>query len=504
MSTDEARLRNASLKNAESVLIARRRAEQELLAAKEALEHKTRELQKSEERFRAAFGHAAVGIGVSDLDGRFIEVNQKLCDIVGYSPEELRQRSFIEITHPDDLHETKDKVRRLLAGAIPSYALEKRYLHKDGRPVWCRATVTLLRTVSGEPESFVGVVEDIDARVQAEEISLAAAERLQLALAAGDLGDWSWDAKTDLLMLGARAAEIFGVPADEPLTWTQLRQQLDVDDRMADRVAASRALVNGGDYKSEYRLVQPSGRRCAIAARGRGIYGENGMPRGMIGVVQDISERKAAEDIHAHLSALVSSSEDAIISKTLGGIITSWNRGAERMFGYSPAEAVGKSITLLIPEDHLAEEPIILERVGRGVPIEHYETVRVKKDGTRFDVSLSVSPIRAPSGDIIGASKIARDITRQKQIEAALREEIENRERAEAALRETDRRKDEFLATLAHELRNPLAPIRQAALISKSPSATEAQRRWGHEVISRQVSQMALLLDDLLDISRIT
>src|SRR5262245_58269440 len=201
MSTDEARLRNASLKNAESVLIARRRAEQELLAAKEALEHKTRELQKSEERFRAAFGHAAVGIGVSDLDGRFIEVNQKLCDIVGYSPEELRQRSFIEITHPDDLHETKDKVRRLLAGAIPSYALEKRYLHKDGRPVWCRATVTLLRTVSGEPESFVGVVEDIDARVQAEEISLAAAERLQLALAAGDLGDWSWDAKTDLLML---------------------------------------------------------------------------------------------------------------------------------------------------------------------------------------------------------------------------------------------------------------------------------------------------------------
>src|SRR5262245_47311883 len=423
MSTDEARLRNASLKNAESVLIARRRAEQELLAAKEALEHKTRELQKSEERFRAAFGHAAVGIGVSDLDGRFLEVNQKLCDIVGYSAEELRRLTFVELTHPDDLQETAEKVRRLLAGEITNYALEKRYVRKDGRAVWCRATVTLLTTAGGEPDSFVGVVEDIDARVQAEEVSLAAAERLQLALAAGDLGDWSWDAKTDVLTLGARASEIFGFPAEHLLTWTQLRKQLDADDRMADRLAASRALVNGADYKSEFRLVQPSGRRCAVAARGRGIYAEDGTPKGMIGVVQDISERKASEDVHAHLSALVSSSEDAIISKTLGGIITSWNRGAQRMFGYSAEEAVGRSITLLIPEDRLAEEPIILKRLGRGEPIEHYETVRVRKDGTRFDVSLSVSPIRAPSGDVIGASKIARDITQQKETEAALREE---------------------------------------------------------------------------------
>ncbi len=113
-----------------------------------------------------------------------------------------------------------------------------------------------------------------------------------------------------------------------------------------------------------------------------------------------------------------------------------------------------------------------------------------RKDGTPIDVSLSVSPIRDSKGRIIGASKIARDITRQKQ--------------TEEALLESDRRKDEFLATLAHELRNPLAPIRQAALISQATSASEAQKRWSHEVISRQVRHMALLLDDLLDISRIT
>jgi signal transduction histidine kinase/ActR/RegA family two-component response regulator len=147
-------------------------------------------------------------------------------------------------------------------------------------------------------------------------------------------------------------------------------------------------------------------------------------------------------------------------------------------------------VSILIPDDYLEEEPAILERLRRGERIEHYETLRKRKDGTLLNVSLTVSPIRDANGVIVGASKIARDITQQKELYAALRE--------------TDRRKDEFLATLAHELRNPLAPIRQAALISKDPAATEMQKRWSHDVISRQVQHMALLLDDLLDISRIT
>src|SRR6185295_8961096 len=203
------RLKNAALKNAESVLIARRRAERELLAAKEALEHKTRELEKSEERYRSAFGQVAVGIGVCDLQYRFTDVNQRFCDILGYSPDELRALTFTEITHPDDVAQTQDHVRRLLAGEIPHYVLEKRYQRKDGNAIWSRTTVTLLRNTTGEAEAFVGVIEDIAARVQAEQVALAAAERLQLAFAAAELGDWSWDASTDVLTLGRRAAEVF-------------------------------------------------------------------------------------------------------------------------------------------------------------------------------------------------------------------------------------------------------------------------------------------------------
>src|SRR5829696_9830814 len=122
------------------------------------------------------------------------------------------------------------------------------------------------------------------------------------------------------------------------------------------------------------------------------------------------------------LSAIIESAEDAVISKTLDGIITSWNKGAERIFGYTADEVIGKPVTILIPADHEDEEPRILARLRAGERIEHYETVRVRKDGRRIDISLTVSPIRGPNGKIVGASKIARDITEQRQSRKALDE----------------------------------------------------------------------------------
>ena len=137
---------------------------------------------------------------------------------------------------------------------------------------------------------------------------------------------------------------------------------------------------------------------------------------------QDITERKEAEVAKVRLAAIVESSDDAIISKDLNGVIASWNHGAEQLFGYRDSEIIGKPITLLIPPDRHDEEAVILPRIRRGERIEHYETVRRRKDGSLLDISLSVSPIKDAKGRIIGASKIARDITRRKQIEAALHE----------------------------------------------------------------------------------
>jgi two-component system, chemotaxis family, CheB/CheR fusion protein len=202
-----------------------------------------------------------------------------------------------------------------------------------------------------------------------------------------------------------------------------------------------------------------------------------------------VLQRSRADEARTLLAAVVESSEDAIVSKTLEGRILSWNRGAERLFGYTAAEAIGQPIYMIIPPERHAEERMILDRLVRGERIEHYETVRITKDGRRLDISLTISPVRDAAGRIFAASKVARDITLRK--------------RADAALQEADHRKDEFLATLAHELRNPLAPIRNAVhiLATKAPPTKDLQ--WVREVLDRQVQQMTRLVDDLLDVSRI-
>jgi len=323
-----------------------------------------------DQQLRAVFEYAGVGIAVTALDGSFVEVNHRFCEILGYSAATLRDLTFIDVTHPDDAEATRASMRDLIEGRIESYKLEKRYVRADRRAVWCEVSVTALRRDDGAVFQFIGAIEDISARKQAEE----------------------------------------------------------------------------------------------------------------------------ARDL---LAAAVQHSDDAIITKTLDGVITTWNPGAEAIFGYSAQEAVGRHITMIVPPEHEHEEMAILARLRAGERVSHYETVRRRKDGSLVNVSLSVSPLKDASGRVTGASKIARDITQKKVAEQEIKAQAE-------ALREMDRRKDEFLAILSHELRNPLAPIRQAAAISATPKSSEDQRRWATEVIRRQVQTMSLLLDDLLDVSRIT
>jgi PAS domain S-box-containing protein len=220
-------------------------------------------------------------------------------------------------------------------------------------------------------------------------------------------------------------------------------------------------------------------------------------------VARDISEQKRAEVAQAYLAAIVESSDDAIFAKTLQGNITSWNKSAEKLFGYTAAEIIGLPITTVIPSDRQEEEVEILERLRRGERIEHFETVRVRKDGTPVDVSLTISPIKDSSGRIIGASNVTRDISERKRSEME-REELLMREKAaRAEAQAANRSKDEFILLVSHELRSPLNSILIYSQMLRS-SPNEAERiSQACEIIERSARTQLRLIEDLLDIARI-
>ena len=186
------------------------------------------------------------------------------------------------------------------------------------------------------------------------------------------------------------------------------------------------ALETGASvHEEEVVIERPDGSRVTVWVHIDPIRDKDGTIVGVVNFFHDITERKQAERAMGLLAAIVNSSDDAIISKNLDGAITSWNDGAERMFGYTAQEAVGRRIAMIIPPDRLDEEARILERLKAGERIEHYETVRVRKDGKHLDISLTISPLKDGAGSVIGASKVARDITDRKQAERDLRESQE-------------------------------------------------------------------------------
>lgn len=278
--------------------------------------------------------------------------------------------------------------------------------------------------------------------------------------------------------------------------------------RLLGAILPTDTTVNDVEVSHDFQHL---GRRTMLV-NARRIREPEGQVERILLALEDVTERTQAEEARGTLAALVESSHDAIVSKDRDDIITSWNQAAQRLFGSSAQEAIGQPGSILIPADRKGEERRIFERISRGESVDHYETVRRRKDGRLVDVSLTLSAIKDAQGRIIGLSKIARDIS--------------DRKKAVDALRESVRHKDEFLAMLAHELRNPLAPIcnslevlrraRSAGVAtSRMPGAPSQEARpirrdsnhpvdAATDVLERQVGQMVRLVDDLLDAGRIS
>jgi PAS domain S-box-containing protein len=238
---------------------------------------------------------------------------------------------------------------------------------------------------------------------------------------------------------------------------------------------------------------------------------------GRVWTFRDVTERHLAKITSRQLGAIVASSDDAIIGKDLNSIVTSWNLGAERIFGYAADEMIGTSIMRLIPPDRREEEMESLTRIRRGDRVDHFETIRLAKGGRQLNVSITVSPIKNSTGNVVGASKVARDITERKKVEKALKKALEE---AEAADRErlhlleserearsqaerASRLKDEFLATLSHELRTPLNAVLGWANILRLGKLQGEELQQGLDTIERNARVLVQMIGDLLDMNRI-
>ena len=252
------------------------------------------------------------------------------------------------------------------------------------------------------------------------EAALATAEaRLRLVMQAANIGCWDWDIQANSVYHSPEWKRQLGYQDDEVSNEiTEWQERLHPEDKARVQAVVEDFIKQPKpSYQLEFRLRHRDGSYRWIHSQGRLIL-EGGRPARLLGVHIDITERVRSAEEHAQLAAIVESSNDAIIGETLEGVITTWNKSAERIYGYPASEAVGQSIRNMVPRERAHEVTEILERMKRGELLDHFETLRLRKDGRQIHVSLVVSPIRDVHGQIIGASAIARDITERKQLEA--------------------------------------------------------------------------------------
>lgn len=459
---------------------------EELETVNAELAQKVEELDASNSDLQNFFRGTQVPILFLDREFRIQKFTPAATRIFRLIPTDLG-RGILDIT---TLLEGADIVgdgSRVLENLEP---MERELRTKDQSAVYLMR-IGPYRTVSNVIAGVVVAFSDITEIKKAQETQRTLAAIVESSSDAivgrdlkGNVTSWNTGAEK---VFGFGAREAIGkpitliIPSDKLEEFRQLEQQV----------------LHGDSVTNvDTERVRKDGQRISVSKTMSPVCDEKGEISGISVIYRDISDKKRAEVEIARLAAIVKFSNDAIVSKTLTGIVTSWNEAAAEMFGYTAHEIVGKSIRLVIPEDRLPEEDMILGSIARGESIRHYETVRRRKDGKLIDVSVSVSPIKNGGGKIIGAAKIARDITLQKKTEAALREAL--------------RVRDEFLSIASHELKTPLTSLNLQAQIRRRRLQVGDEAAFSLEKLQkqfesdeRQISRIARLVDDMLDITRI-
>ena len=372
----------------------------------------------------------------------------------------------------------------------------------DGTRIHFIPYPTPVRDKDGKVSGGINMLVDITPRKRAEEKLRESEERFRNIFNQSTAGIAQVGLDLRYTLVNQRFCEITGYSAAE-LQAKTCAEITFAEDRAGERAVFENALRDGKPSFIELRYVRPDGSMVWVRNHISQMKDAEGRVCRLLAVSLDITEQKRAQEIAARLAAIVEHSDDAIFSTDLDGVIHSWNRGAERLYGYSKAEVVGCPIAILAPEGYDSEQARIFEQIGQGQTVENYETIRRRKNGTRFHVSLTVSPVKDPRGLIIGVSKVARDITEKVRAREILEQTVAQRT---ASLEQALAQMEDFTYTVSHDLRAPARTVRgisQAAL-EDFGSTMPAELRGFLEKISRSAERMDQLIRDILDYSRVS
>jgi PAS domain S-box-containing protein len=432
-----------------------------------------------------------------DRNSLYLGCNRALAaDAGANSPAEIIGKSDFELSWSGMAEHYRADDRLVMERGSAKLDFEERQSRPDRRILWLRTNKLPLRDRAGNVTGVIGTYEDITGQKKAEQELAQAEEKYRsLVLNIPDVA-WTVDAAGQIAFISPSIEKISGYSD------TEIERQgahffletVHPDDVTRVRTAQEALFRRGEEYDVEYRIRHKHGEWIWMRDRSVATYEKKGM-RYADGLLSDITERKRAEEARERLAAVVDSSDDAILSKTLEGVITAWNPGAEKLFGYSAAEAVGKPIQMLLPEDRAHEESEILARIARGEHVQHFETIRLRKDGKAIAISATISPIKDSRGAIVGASKIARDISERKRAEEEMR-------KAKEVAEDANRAKSQFLANMSHEIRTPMNGVIGVAGLLLDTRLTPEQRRYA-EIVRSSGEALLKVINDILDFSRI-
>ncbi|OBS10563.1 PAS domain S-box protein [Acidihalobacter prosperus] len=445
------------------------------------------ELKLSQKRFSGAFATAPLGMALVSLQGQWLEVNDKLCEILGYTREELLLTDFQHITHPEDLDTDLAYVDQLLRGDIASYQMDKRYLHRNGRVIWASLSVSLVRDSTGKPVHFVSQIEDFTSRKLAEEAmqtserKLAALYRFSpVGIALHRFEDGRFvEANPELCRMLGYEEEQLTVLGIGDVTYFENNDGR--DDQMA-------ALRERGVYgPGQVEFVRQDGRRIPALLGSTLIEGAHGEKR-VWSIVQDISARVLAEqksvERERFVQAIIDNVVDGILTINDTGRIQSFNHAAESIFGYVVNEVLDRDVPdLFSPGDGVTFADELQAYRMTGMPMAlHREIEGIRRDDTRFPMELSLSEIH--ENGRVRFVAVVRDITERRNAE---------------------RLKNEFVATVSHELRTPLTSISGALGLLASDALIQSpdKARSLIEIAHNNSTRLTLLINDLLDMEKI-